>query len=238
MEERLQKIIASAGLMSRRDAEEYIKRGRVTVNGETARLGDRADIGADEIAIDGKPIPQSGERVYIMLNKPRGYVTTMSDDKGRKTVSELTKDAGARLVPAGRLDMYSEGLLILTNDGEAVYRLTHPSAGVRKTYHVRVSGEIAERAAELLRGVTELSPGCEPIRPAKVDIINEEDGTARLAVTIGEGKNRQVRRMCESVGLKVLRLKRVSEGKLKLGKLEAGKWRYLTEAEVEYLRSL
>lgn len=230
MSERLQKIIASAGLMSRRAAEEYILAGRVTVNGEPARLGCKADGEKDKILIDGAPLPLPGEKIYIMLHKPRGYVTTMSDEKGRRNVTELVRDAGARVYPVGRLDMYSEGLLILTNDGEFANTLMHPSHNVAKTYHTWVTGERIEEKLDLLRQPMELDG--YTTRGAAVEQLRIWDGGAILSITICEGRNRQVRKMCARAGLKVTRLCRVSEGGLELGNLESGKWRRLSEEEV------
>ncbi len=233
MEERLQKVLSAAGVCSRRAAEGYIEAGRVTVNGETARLGSRADPARDDVRLDGRPLPARAEPAYLLLNKPRGYVTTLSDEKGRRTVAELVADCGVRVYPAGRLDMDSEGLLVLTNDGELARRLTHPSGEVEKTYHVWVRGPAAE-AAERLSRVTDLEG--EPILPARVETLRQGREEAALAVTIRQGKNRQVRRMCAACGLKVTRLRRVREHTLVLGSLPPGKWRYLTAAEVRALK--
>lgn len=230
MKERLQKLISASGLMSRRAAEEEIAAGHVTVNGETAQLGDRADFKEDVILVRGKALPRPGEKIYIMLNKPRGYVTTMSDEKGRRNVTELTKELGARVYPVGRLDMYSEGLLVMTNDGDFANRLTHPSGNFGKTYHTWVQGEEIDEKAALLRRPMEIDG--YTIRPAKVELAARFDNGAVLAVTIFEGRNRQVRKMCEQVGLKVTKLLRVKEGPLELGELKSGKWRYLTENEI------
>ena len=234
MEERLQKLLSAAGVCSRRAAEGYIEAGRVTVNGETARLGAKADPDRDEIRLDGKPLPARAEPVYLLLNKPRGYVTTLSDEKGRKTVAELVADCGVRVYPVGRLDLDSEGLLLLTNDGELARRLTHPSGEVEKTYHVWVRGPVTG-AAERLAKVRDLEG--ESIRPAQVETLRQGEGRAALAVVIHQGKNRQVRRMCAVCGLEVERLRRVREHTLELGNLPPGKWRYLTAAEVKALQS-
>ena len=231
MTERLQKIIASSGLMSRRAAEEKIAAGQVTVNGQTAHLGDRADIDVDMILVDGRPLPPTGEKQYIMLNKPRGYVTTLHDEKRRKNVTELVKGLNTRLYPAGRLDMYSEGLLILTNDGDFANKLMHPSGRIGKTYHVWVRGENAAERAELLRQPMEIDG--YRVRGAEVVLLAQFEEGAVLAVTIGEGRNRQVRKMCDAAGLKVTKLLRVSEGPLRLGDLETGCWRPLTQEEIE-----
>lgn len=234
MKERLQKIISTSGLMSRRAAEELIAAGKVSVNGETAALGDKAEAGVDRILVDGKTLPSAGEKLYIMLNKPRGYVTTLSDEKGRKNVSELVKELGTRLYPVGRLDMYSEGLLIMTNDGDFANRLMHPSHEVDKCYHTWVKGEDMGWAVELLRCPMEIDGYVTS--PAEVDILELKGEEALLAITIHEGRNRQVRKMCEAAGLKVTRLMRVSEGGVELGTLKSGKWRRLTEEELDMLR--
>ena len=237
MKERLQKLISSAGLASRRAAEELIKQGRVTVNGARAELGMSADPDADDIRVNGRRLRIAADRVYIMLNKPRGYVTTLSDEKGRKTVAELVKDAGRRLYPVGRLDLNSEGLLIMTDDGEAANALTHPSHEVAKTYRVTVSGLSPEAAVSGLGGLRELEG--EPIRPAQVSFVGETgEGRYQLDVTIHEGKNRQVRRMCAACGLEVRRLVRIAEGELLLGGLRTGKWRHLTAGELAWLLNL
>ena len=234
MEERLQKLLSAAGVCSRRAAETYLTAGRVTVNGEPARLGQRADPDRDEILVDGRPLTPRAKPVYILLNKPRGYVTTLSDERGRKTVAELVADCGARVYPVGRLDLDSEGLLLLTNDGDWAQHLLHPSHEVEKTYHVSVFGPVAGAAARLA-AMTDLEG--EPIRPARVEVLRQTARTAVLAVTIHEGKNRQIRRMCARCGLTVKRLRRVQEGPLKLGNLPTGKWRDLSENEVEALRT-
>ncbi len=233
MKERLQKIISASGLMSRRAAEELIAAGKVSVNGVTAALGDKAEAGIDRILVDGKALPSAGEKLYIMLNKPRGYVTTLSDEKGRKNVSELVKELGTRLYPVGRLDMYSEGLLLMTNDGDFANRLMHPSHQVDKCYHTWVKGEDMGWAVELLRCPMEIDGYVTS--PAQVDILELKGEEALLGITIHEGRNRQVRKMCEAAGLKVTRLMRVSEGGVELGTLKSGRWRRLTEEELNML---
>lgn len=230
MAERLQKLISAAGLMSRRAAEEYIMAGRVTVNGRVAALGDRADAGLDLILVDGKPLARQEERTYIMLNKPKGYVTTMSDEKGRHDVTELVRGLG-RIYPVGRLDMYSEGLLIMTDDGDFANTLMHPSHNLKKTYRTWVRGENAGLAAERLRG--EIDIGDCTVRAESVDIERLIPDGAVLLITIGEGRNRQIRRMCARCGLKVERLVRISEGGLELGDLRPGRWRRLTDEEIK-----
>lgn len=234
MEERLQKIISASGLTSRRRAEELIAAGKVRVNGIPASPGDKADGERDSILVDGKPLPSAGKRLYIMLHKPKGYVTTVSDEKGRKNVTELI-GISERVYPVGRLDMYSEGLLLLTNDGDFANAVMHPSHQVEKTYRTYVTGEDIGYCAELLRCPMEID-GYE-ISPAQVDIVEFHGSYGVLDVTIHEGRNRQVRKMCELAGLKVTKLVRIREGALELGGLKAGEWRYLTEEETEKMRA-
>lgn len=229
MAERLQKLIAAAGLCSRRSAEEWIAQGRVSVNGRQAHLGDCADLSLDSVLVDGVPLGRNDRKRYLMLNKPRGYVCTLSDEKGRPTVAELVKDCGVRVFPVGRLDLDSEGLLLLTNDGEWMQRILHPKYEVNKTYHVTVAGEVGDAAKKLSR-LTQIDG--EAIRPAQVEILYRGRETAELAFTIHEGKNRQIRRMCAAVGLRVKRLRRVAEHDLLLGDLPIGVWRDLTEREL------
>ena len=229
MEERLQKILSARGVTSRRGAEAYLSAGRVTVNGRPAAVGDKADPDRDDIRVDGRPLPRAEGRTYLMLNKPRGYVTTLSDEKGRKTVADLVKGCGARVWPVGRLDLDSEGLLILTDDGALTQRLLHPSHEVEKEYRVWVRGDVAA-ALPVLRGPMELDG--VPLSPARV----EPAGDGVLSVVIHEGRNRQVRRMCAAAGLQVTRLRRVREGALTLGALASGRWRPLTREELELLR--
>lgn len=233
MKERLQKLIASAGLCARRTAEEWIAAGRVCVNGAVASLGDRADPETDTVTVDGAPLPGKPGAVYLMLNKPRGYVTTLSDEYGRRTAAELVADCGVRVYPVGRLDRDSEGLLLFTNDGELAQRLLHPRHQVDKVYLVTVRGDI-RGAAERLMAITQLDG--EPIAPAQAAEVTRHEGQAMLRVTIHQGKNRQVRRMCAQIGLHVVRLQRIQEDSLLLGDLPAGKWRYLTAQELQGLR--
>lgn len=231
--ERLQKILSARGLASRRAAEEWIKAGRVTVNGKTAALGDTADADTDEICVDGNPLPRQERLVYLVLHKPRGYVTTLHDEKGRPDAAQLVADCGARVYPVGRLDMDSEGLLLFTNDGAFANRLMHPSHQVEKTYEVQVSGYAAEKLTLLRRPI--VLDGYR-IAPPEVRLLSRAGDKAWVQVVIHEGRNRQVRRMCQAAGLTVLRLKRTREGDLRLGHLPLGKWRSLTEAEIENLK--
>ena len=231
MEERLQKLLSAAGVCSRRRAEEYIQQGRVTVNGKKAALGDKADPDRDAIALDGRPVGKTGGvRQVLMLYKPRGVVTTLSDEKGRPTVAGLVAGCGARVWPVGRLDMDSEGLLLLTDDGALTHRLLHPSHQVEKEYLVWVTGYRPGVMEELRRPMT---LDGQPLAPAKVRLAGEPAGDkALLAVVIHEGKNRQIRRMCARCGLAVTRLKRVREGEVTLDRrLRPGQWRPLTPAE-------
>lgn len=228
MTEKLQKIIAARGLASRRRAEEMIAAGRVTVNGKPASLGDRADPETDIILVEGNPLPLLREYVYIMLNKPRGYVTTLSDEKGRPNAAQLVADCGCRVYPVGRLDMDSEGLLLFTNDGDFANRAMHPSHEIEKTYEVKVTG-FSESGFERLSQPMELDG--YRIRPPKLKLQSVSGTTGRFQITIHEGRNRQIRRMCDAAGMKVLRLKRIQEGALELGTLPSGKWRYLSPEE-------
>lgn len=236
MTERIQKLISGAGLMSRRAAEEAIAAGRVKVNGVPVSLGDRADPAFDRIELDGKMLPKQEKKVYLMLNKPRGYVTTLHDEKGRKNVTELVELPGVRLYPVGRLDMYSEGLLFLTNDGDFANLVMHPSHELEKTYRTWVTGEALEKAVHMLRRPMEIE-GCT-VHAAGVDIEQSFPGGALLSITIHEGRNRQIRKMCEKAGLKVTRLMRVAEGGVLLGNLKSGTWRHLTDAELRLLRGI
>lgn len=232
MKERLQKLLSAAGICSRRTAEEYITAGRVAVNGIPARLGDRADPERDRITVDGRAVRERKRTLWIMLNKPRGYVTTLSDEKGRPTAAELVRDCGERVWPVGRLDLNSEGLLLFTNDGEGTQRLLHPRGGVDKEYHVSVAGPL-ETAVPSLTGPMELDG--RPLAPAGVRVLRTTPEGGTLAVVIHEGRNRQVRRMCALAGLEVKRLRRVREGAVALGSLPPGQWRFLTPEEVRAL---
>ena len=234
MTERLQKLIARSGLCSRRAAESLLSEGRVTVNGAAVKLGDKADPECDVVAVDGKEINFTEKKVYLALYKPRGYVTTLSDEWGRATAAELVSGCGVRVFPVGRLDKDSEGLLLFTNDGALMQTMTHPSHQVDKVYEVTVAGDPAG-AAERLAAVTALEDGT-PVVPAQVAEMWQRGGQAMLQVTIHQGKNRQIRRMCAQIGLQVIRLRRISEDALRLGDLESGTWRYLTDAEISALK--
>jgi 23S rRNA pseudouridine2605 synthase len=219
--------------MSRRAAEEAIGAGRVCVNGEKAQLGDKADPALDRITVDGKELPREGEKLYLMLHKPRGYVTTMHDEKGRKNVTELMTGLETRVYPVGRLDMYSEGLLFMTNDGDFANRVMHPAHEVEKVYHTWVTGENIEKSVHMLRRAMEIDGFRVCAKGA--DIVQCFPGGALLRVTIAEGRNRQVRKMCDQAGLKVTRLVRVEEGGVALGDLKSGCWRRLRPEEISRL---
>ena len=234
MKERLQKILSARGVASRRQAEKMIEEGKVTVNGSLSHLGDTADPETDTILVEGRPLPALEKPVYILLHKPRGYVTTLSDEKGRPEVRELVADCGTRVYPVGRLDMDSEGLLLLTNDGEFANLLMHPKGEVEKVYRVITRGYVPGAQEKLSQPIT--LDGYR-IRPPKVKLLWEKEGKAEFLITIHEGRNRQVRRMCQAAGLTVTRLIPIREGSLTLGDLPLGKWRHLTDREVRELRS-
>lgn len=230
MMQRLQKILSDRGVASRRKAEELIRQGRVAVNGRTAALGESADGDIDQITVDGAPIPAAAGYIYLMLNKPRGYVTTLSDEKGRPTAAQLVAGCGQRVYPVGRLDMDSEGLLLFTNDGEFANRSMHPCHEISKTYQVQVTGFTAERFQRLHTPVT---LDGYTIRPPRLRLLSAKGERAAFEITIHEGRNRQIRRMCELADMKVHRLKRIREGALELGDLPLGQWRYLTAEELQ-----
>lgn len=231
---RLQKFLADAGLMSRRAAEAEIAAGRVSVNGHPAEIGMQVDPAADLVTYRGKKVVFSKkEHVYIMMNKPRGYLCSTEDDRGRKCVTDLLDGVNARVYPVGRLDLISEGLLLLTDDGELKNRLTHPSYSLPKIYRVKVAGEVSE--SQLVTLGSPLVIDGYKIRPVEVSMGESDESGTVLKMTLKEGRNRQIRKMCEQAGLTVKRLSRVSIGNLKLDGLPVGKWRYLDEREVEYL---
>jgi len=236
--ERLQKILSAYGIASRRAAEAMIKDGRVSVNCEVASLGSTADPEVDSIKVDGNEIAVKMQKVYLLLNKPRGFLTTVSDDRGRKTVMELVYDVGVRIYPVGRLDINSEGLLIFTNDGDFANKLMHPSNEKVKTYEVHITGNVTE-AVELLKKPVSISENDNTqtvvVKAAGVEVISQGSKEAVIRISIIEGRNRQIRKMCTACGVKVLSLKRISIDSIELGNIESGKWRYLTEKEVKLL---
>lgn len=237
MKMRLQKYMARCGVASRRKCEEMIKKGLVVVNGELVRdMGVKIDPNRDIVYVEGKRIGMEENHVYIMLNKPRGYITTVKDQYNRPTVMDLIRGIPERIYPVGRLDYESEGLLLLTNDGKMAFYLTHPRYQIDKEYIVRVEGfPKTEDIDKLRRGI---DIGGFVTSPAQVDVISRTKRTTLLKIIIREGKNRQVRRMFDAIGHTVVYLKRVRIGNIKLGNLEAGKWRYLTSKELEGLRDL
>jgi len=234
MEEmRLQKYLALSGVASRRAAEQIITDGRVTVNGKkVTELGTKVAEG-DEVCVDGARVQPESKKMYIMLNKPVGYVTTVSDEQGRPTVMDLLGDVNARVYPVGRLDFNTEGLLLLSNDGDFTYKITHPKHKLDKTYEVLVTGKAKANAIRLLESGVVIDG--RRTAPAKVDVAEAGKGSAVLTITIHEGRNRQVRKMCSAVGFKVLGLRRIYEGGLTLGNLPIGKWRHLSSAEINLI---
>ena len=240
MEERLQKLLSAAGVCSRRTAETYLIAGRVTVNGQTAHLGQRADPDRDEILVDGHPLAPRAEAVYILLNKPRGYVSTLSDERGRRTVAELVADCGSRVYPVGRLDLDTEGLLLITNDGDLAHRLLSPKKHVDKVYYARCRGTVREGAAEEFARGIHLPDGLLCL-PAELTVLSYDrvQDESEIRLRIREGKFHQVKRMMEAVGCPVLFLKRLSMGPLVLDEdLKPGEYRPLTDTEREWLEQL
>lgn len=234
MQERLQKIISQAGIASRRAAEEIILAGRVTVNGiAITELGSKADPATDRITLDGKPIKPVSSHLYILLNKPVGYMTTLDDPEGRQLVTDLLTDIKERVYPVGRLDYNTEGLLLLTNDGEWANKLMHPRHEIDKEYHVRVRGKAHKSQLDQLAKGVEMDG--RPTAPATVKLIKDGEQNDWISITIHEGRNRQIRRMCEAVSFSVVRLKRVRYGSLDVGALRPGQYRLMTEAEVKAL---
>ena len=231
---RLQKYMADAGIMSRRAAEEEIKNGNVSINGHVAELGQKVDPRNDVISYRGKRIRyEKKEYTYIMMNKPRGYLCSTTDDRGRKCVTDLLDGVDARVYPVGRLDLVSEGILLLTDDGELKNRLTHPKHTIGKVYRVKVAGKVSDEQMEILTSALVIDD--YKIQPVAVSVSSEDESGTVLKMTLFEGRNRQIRKMCEAAGLTVKRLSRISIGNLKLDGLPVGKWRYLEQHEVDYL---
>ena len=230
---RLQKILAASGAASRRKAEELIAAGRVTVNGKVAHLGDSAVPGRDKIALDGEPVEMAKEKLYFVLHKPRGFVTTLHDERGRKCVAQLMEDVGTRVYPVGRLDKDSEGLLLLTNDGEFANQIAHPKKHIAKTYRVTVRPAVTDD--QLNQIATGIVIEGRRTAPAKVRVLQQELGRVVLEIVLYEGRNREIRKMCEALGLEVARLKRVAVGPVRLGMLPQGKYRELTKEELRAL---
>lgn len=230
---RLQKILAASGVASRRKAEELIAAGRVAVNGRVAHLGDSAQPGKDHITLDGQPLGHSEKKVYLALHKPRGFVTTLHDERGRKCVAQLVEGVGERVYPVGRLDKDSEGLLLLTNDGEFANQVAHPKRHVAKTYRVTVRPSVTEE--QLNQMSTGIVLDGRPTAPAKVRVLQQEPNRVVLEIVLYEGRNREIRKMCEALGLEVARLKRIAIGPVRLGMLPQGKYRELTKEELRAL---
>ena len=238
MEEiRLQKYISDCGIMSRRAAEAEIAAGKVKVNGKVAETGQKIDPEKDKVEIGGKPlrIQRKSTYTYVMLNKPRGYLSSVSDDRGRKCVTELVSDIKLRLYPVGRLDMDSDGLLLMTNDGDLTNRLTHPRHEIPKIYRVKVKPAPSKAQMEILTSA--LTIDGYKIQPAEVEILTSDEESAIILIKLYEGRNRQIRKMCEAASLGVLWLTRIAIGELEIGKLGRGKWRYLTDEEISYLKN-
>ena len=236
-EERLQKYLANSGIASRRKAEEYIVKGKIKVNGKVViELGTKVNPDKDVIEFEGKRVNNDKKKVYVLLNKPIDYVTTVKDQFNRNTVVDLVKNAGNNLLPVGRLDMYTSGALILTNDGDFIFHVTHPKHEVEKTYTVTLRGKVTNEDVESLRQGVIIDEEYKT-KPAKVRImkIDEEKNLSRLEIVIHEGKNRQVRKMCEAIGKKVIALHRSKIGNIDVKDLKIGQWRYLTKKEVDML---
>ena len=236
MELRIQKYVSDCGLMSRRAAEREIESGHFTVNGKKATIGQKIDPSHDTVEYKGKALKGRQKKQYVMLYKPRGYVTTMNDEEGRKCLPELLTDIPERVYPCGRLDMDSEGLLILTNDGEVANKLMHPKHHVDKIYHVKIKGEISPEKLELLCSPMEIDG--YKIKPVRVSIIERKEGSTILKFVLNEGRNRQIRKMCEQADINITRLKRIAVGELNIGMLSPGKWKYMNYNEISYLKNL
>lgn len=235
---RLQKFLAENGIASRRKSEELIELGKVKVNGRVAAVGDKVDPIRDKVTVKGKTVVAVKEKVYIMLHKPRGFITTMSDEMDRKCVAQLVKDVPVKVFPIGRLDRNSEGLLLMTNDGELSNKLTHPSSFVNKTYRVTVKGAVSNEQIDKMSIGIDIDDDGRLTEPCDVFVIERKDDRTVLNFIIHEGRNRQIRKMCEKVGLEVLRLKRTEIAGVKLGMLGQGKWRNLNEKELKHLNNV
>ena len=236
---RLQKYFTDCGVMSRRAAEEQIRLGKVKVNDKVAAVGTVIDAGVDKVEYEGRIIiPYCDEKICIMLNKPRGYVTTMSDERGRKNVSMLVEDLGVRVYPVGRLDMDSDGLLLMTNDGDLADVLTHPKHEIPKIYHVTVKGIVSDKQLDALgRSMVIDGYKIQPVKVTRLPFPHSTEEKTVLEMTLFEGRNRQIRKMCDTQQLKIKKLCRISIGRLTLGKLPVGKWRRLTRSEIDYLKN-
>ena len=232
---KLQKYVAETGLMSRRAAEKEIEAGNFAVNGVTASIGMRIDPDNDAVTYKGKSLVKKSDRkVYIMLNKPKGVVTTMSDEKGRKSVADIV-DVGVRVYPVGRLDLNSEGLLLMTNDGDLTNAIAHPSGEIKKVYAVTLKGKVENEELDRLRAVRELDG--EKISPVGVELVSRNDQSSVVKFTLSEGKNREIRRICEAVGVYITKLKRISLGPIRLGDLKTGEYRELNSSELRALKN-
>ncbi|MEG1742570.1 MAG: pseudouridine synthase [Clostridia bacterium] len=231
--DRLQKYVSDCGLMSRRAAEKEILNGFFTINGEIAKIGEKIDPKADIVKYKGVRVRGGAHKLYIMLNKPAGYVTTASDDLGRQNVCELVTSLGTRVYPVGRLDKSSEGLLILTNDGDFAEHIMHPKYHFKKKYIVTTNGLCDNNALDMLRAMRELEK--EPILPVEINLLERNERYSKILFILSEGKNRQIRRMCSEVGLQIMQLKRLSVGNVSLGNLETGNFRHLTREEIKEL---
>ena len=234
---RLNKYLAECGLGSRRACDKLIEEGRVRINGKPAGLGAEVQE-RDSVTVSGRAVNPPSRHTYVMLHKPKGYITSASDEKGRRTVFELIRNINVRLFPVGRLDYETEGLLLLTNDGELCEKLTHPSHQIGKTYVAKIEGEISDAEVKQLRDGLVIDEGEAATKRSSVDVLEKGEGYTRLELVIYEGRNRQIRKMFEAVGKKVIFLKRTAVGEIRLGGLSRGEYRYLNERELKYLRKL
>ena len=236
MEEiRIQKYLSDCGVMSRRAAEREIEQGKIYINGQRAVIGQKIDPSKDVVKYNNEIVGQADKHFqYIMLYKPRGYVTTMSDEKNRKCITELIKDIGTRVYPIGRLDMYSEGLLLLTNDGDLTNKLTHPKHNIPKIYHVKLAGDVTPEQLKALSSPMTIDD--YEIQPVENELVSRNEHNTVIRMTLYEGRNRQIRKMCENLDLEILNLKRIAVGNITLGDLHPGKWRRLTQSQIKYLK--